>query len=57
MTITLKGRITPDQVDKKLLSRKPTKVINAKKHFGKVKWGEDALIYQKRIRKPTTHSI
>jgi hypothetical protein len=50
MTIILKSRTTPKEVDKKLRSRKPTKVINAKKHLGKVSWGEDALTYQQRKR-------
>jgi hypothetical protein len=29
---------------------KPVKRLNAKKHLGKVKWNEDPLEYQKRIR-------
>jgi hypothetical protein len=29
---------------------KPVKRFDANKHLGKVKWGEDPLEYQKRIR-------
>ena len=29
---------------------KPVKRFNANKHLGKVKWNEDPLEYQKRIR-------
>jgi len=29
---------------------KPVKRFDAKKHLGKVKWNEDPLEYQKRIR-------
>ena len=29
---------------------KHTKKLNAKRHLGKVKWAEDALEYQKRLR-------
>lgn len=50
MTIHLKSTTTPKAVEKKLRGRKATKVIDAKKHLGKVKWGEDALTYQKRKR-------
>jgi hypothetical protein len=50
MIIDLKSSVTPEQVDQKLLSRKPIKVIHAERHLGKVKWGEDALTYQNRIR-------
>ena len=50
MIIQLDRNVTPQQVEKKLHRRKPTKVIRAKKHLGKVKWGEDALTYQKRKR-------
>ncbi len=29
---------------------KPVKRFDAKKHFGKINWGEEPLEYQKRIR-------
>jgi len=29
---------------------KPAKQFNAKKHLGKIKWNEDPLEYQKKIR-------
>jgi len=39
------------EIDKILLSLKPTrKVFPSEQFLGKVKWGEDALEYQKRIR-------
>ena len=50
MIITLNKSISPEQIEKKLRRREPTKVIRAKKHLGKVAWGEDALTYQKRKR-------
>lgn len=36
-----------DEILKKL---KQTKKLDAKRYLGKVKWGEDALGYQKKIR-------
>jgi len=30
--------------------KKHTKKLNAKRHLGKVKWNEDPLEYQKRVR-------
>jgi hypothetical protein len=54
MIITVKNRTKAADVDKKLLARKPTKVIVAKRHLGKVKWAEDALAYQKRKRNEWT---
>ncbi|MBX2895781.1 MAG: hypothetical protein KF763_10085 [Cyclobacteriaceae bacterium] len=50
MVIKLKKGLSPKQLNEKLLNRKPAKVIQAKKHLGKVKWGEDALTYQKPKR-------
>jgi len=50
MVIKLKKNTTSKQLNEKLLNRKPAKVIQAKKHLGKVNWGEDPLAYQKRKR-------
>jgi hypothetical protein len=50
MIIKVKKTTKSTQVNELLLNRKPTKVIQAKKHLGKVKWGEDPLAYQKRKR-------
>jgi hypothetical protein len=50
MIIILKNSVTPEEVEKKILRRKPVKIISAKKHLGKVKWGQDALDYQKQKR-------
>lgn len=40
----------PEEVEKKLRTRKKTKVLRAKDHLGKVKWNEDPLAYQIRKR-------
>ena len=36
--------------DEALKKLKPAKLFKASRHLGKVKWNEDALEYQKRIR-------
>lgn len=38
------------KIDAALNSSKPSKVLNAKKYAGKVKWGEDPLRWQKKVR-------
>jgi hypothetical protein len=37
-------------LDNALKKIKPAKAFKAFKHLGKVKWNEDALEYQKRLR-------
>ena len=38
------------EVDKLLSNLKSRKAFKSKKFLGKIKWGEDALAYQKRLR-------
>ena len=41
---------SPENLTEVLKKLKPVKVFQANKHLGKVKWNEDPLEYQKRIR-------
>ena len=41
---------TPRLLTKALSALKPGKIFDAKKHLNKVKWEEDPLEYQKRMR-------
>ena len=50
MVITIKKDTNIQEVDKFLASLQPRKVFTSKKFLGKIKWGEDALKYQKRLR-------
>ena len=50
MLITIKKNTDIQEVDRVLSNLQPRKVFKAKKFLGKIKWGEDALIYQKRLR-------
>jgi len=50
MVITIKGNISNQEIDKILSSLKPRKQFRSNMFLGKIKWGEDALEYQKRIR-------
>ena len=50
MVITVKKDTSNQEVDKILLSLKPRKQFRSKMFLGKIKWGEDGLEYQKRIR-------
>ena len=50
MASALKHKVSSEKAKKKPLEINPVKVIQAKKHLGKVAWGEDALAYQKRKR-------
>jgi hypothetical protein len=51
MVINLKKNATPQQITQALSTAKPTgKVIDAKQFAGKVKWGQDALAYQRELR-------
>jgi len=40
----------PKKLSEALRKMKPSKTCHAKKHLGKVKWNEDAVGYQKRLR-------
>jgi len=50
MVITIKKDTKHQDIDKIILSLKPRKQFSSKQFLGKIKWGEDALEYQKRIR-------
>jgi hypothetical protein len=50
MTSNVKKISSPKNLAEALKRVKPLKVLDAKKHLGKVKWQEDPLEYQKRIR-------
>jgi len=50
MLITIKRETGRQEVDKLIESLKPRKAFQSKKFLGKLKWGEDALQYQKRLR-------
>jgi hypothetical protein len=41
---------SPKKLSEALQKMKPSKTFQAKNHLGKVKWNEDAIDYQKRIR-------
>ncbi len=50
MTITVKKGVGEKKLNEILRKLKSTKKLNAKRHLGKVKWGEDALEYQRKSR-------
>jgi len=50
MLIKAQKKIDTDKIDQKLKKQKKKKVFHASRHKNKVKWGEDALKYQKRVR-------
>jgi len=50
MVITIKKDTNNQEIDELLLNLKPRKQFSSKQFLGKIKWGEDALEYQKRIR-------
>ena len=50
MEITVNGKTNIQEIDNMLLNLKPQKLFRSKMFLGKIKWGEDGLEYQKRIR-------
>jgi hypothetical protein len=50
MVLTIKKGMEKKALNDALRKMKHSKKLNAKLHLGKVKWGEDALVYQKRLR-------
>lgn len=50
MVLTVKKGMSKKKLNDLLRKLKHTKKLDAKRHLGKVKWSEDALEYQKRIR-------
>ena len=50
MIITIKKDTNIQEVNKILSGLQPRKTFKSKRFLGKIKWGEDALQYQKRLR-------
>jgi hypothetical protein len=50
MVLTVKKGMNKKNLDEFLRKLKQTKKLDSKRYLGKVKWGEDAFVYQKRIR-------
>ena len=50
MIITVTRDTDNKELDKILSGLKPRKQFSSRKFLGKIKWGEDALEYQKKIR-------
>ena len=50
MDITSEHKMDSKNIKDDLKKLKPSKVLDAKQHKGKVKWGEDAVSWQKKKR-------
>lgn len=50
MVLTVKKGMSKEKLNDVLRKLKLTKKLDAKRHLGKVKWDEDALAYQKKLR-------
>jgi len=50
MLIKTKKGNTGKELDKKIREIKPAKVFKSGAHYGKVDWGEEPLVYQKKKR-------
>ncbi|MEN9447773.1 MAG: hypothetical protein RJA25_1063 [Bacteroidota bacterium] len=50
MVLIIKKKYNAKKVNQQLKELKPVKVFDASKFAGKIKWNEDPLTYQKRIR-------
>ncbi|MFW6272555.1 MAG: hypothetical protein ACOC2U_02095 [bacterium] len=50
MESNIKKIENPKKLSEALRNMKPSKTFQAKNHLGKVKWDEDAVDFQKRIR-------
>jgi hypothetical protein len=50
MVITVKKSSKKQEIEQLLYQLQPRKLFRAKQFAGKLKWSEDALEYQKRIR-------
>jgi len=51
MIIRVNKHIDPNKLNEALRKIKPARVFDASRHLGKVNWNEDALEYQKRMRR------
>jgi hypothetical protein len=50
MVIKIKKETSHQEIEKILANLKPRKMFHSKMFLGKIKWEEDAIEYQKRIR-------
>lgn len=50
MVLAVKKGMARKELNEALKKFKRIKKLDSKRHLGKVKWGEDALAYQKRLR-------
>ncbi|MVM40784.1 hypothetical protein GO730_28970 [Spirosoma sp. HMF3257] len=50
MTIKLSKKATKDEIASLLQKVKPAKTLDVQKYAGKLKWGQDALTYQRELR-------
>lgn len=50
MTVIIKPNDSKAEIEKQLKKLKPGKGFNTKKYFGKIKWGQDAVEYQRELR-------
>ena len=50
MVIEILKESTKTEIDKSVKKLPRPKGISAKKYAGKIKWGEDSLAFQKRVR-------
>jgi len=50
MHISFNSTTSLNELNKRITKLKPQKLFDAKQFVGKIKWSEDALEYQKRLR-------
>ena len=50
MIIELEKKYNPREMDKMLRKMKSKKLFDSRRFAGKILWGEDPLVYQKRVR-------
>lgn len=50
MIVKINKGMDKEAFDEALKKIKPTRILMAHRHLGKVKWKEDALAFQKRMR-------
>ncbi len=50
MQIDIPPKVTPEQLQEIMAKAKQPKRFNAKKYAGKIKWGQDALDFQRELR-------
>ena len=50
MTIIIEPNFNKNEIANQLKKIKKNKQFDAFKHFGKLQWGQDALVYQRELR-------